>query len=91
MAARVGKYELVVCELLVENILVNMEPEEVAALLSFLVCRSSNSDHYPTSFKTLTPSLQEVSKSQVVLVTLCINILFLIHVFRDLIFKGFPI
>lgn len=59
MAARVGKYELVVCELLVENILVNMEPEEVAALLSFLVCRSNNSDHYPTSFKTLTPSLQE--------------------------------
>ncbi|XP_073976682.1 superkiller complex helicase subunit twister isoform X1 [Rhodnius prolixus] len=40
MAARVGKYELVVSELLMENVLLELGPEEVAALLSVLVCQS---------------------------------------------------
>ncbi|XP_014256940.1 uncharacterized protein LOC106670824 [Cimex lectularius] len=37
IAARISKYELVVCEMLIDNILFDLEPPEVAALLSFLV------------------------------------------------------
>lgn len=44
MAARVGKYELIVCEMLVENVLVDLSPEEAAALLSFLVYQTSSDD-----------------------------------------------
>ncbi|KAK9500520.1 hypothetical protein O3M35_001769 [Rhynocoris fuscipes] len=40
MAARVGKYELIVSELLMDNVLLELGPEEVAALLSVLVCQS---------------------------------------------------
>lgn len=45
MAARIGKYELIVCEMLVENVLVDLSAEEVAALLSFLVFQSNSDDN----------------------------------------------